>query len=195
MMFFPKPSLWVTVLCAGLAGPCLSQAHADSIVTLQGVTFADGGTASGYFEVDAYGYLEAVAITTTPGTSMADAPIAGYTYASGSVNSFVPFDTGFYFNSTVDAFSLALDADYAVTIGGFDPLVTGSGSGSLLAGSHENCQENPTDCSGVSYLDGRLITAGILYTPEPGSLSLLGAAGVLLSFIRRKRAEAGLRTA
>jgi hypothetical protein len=192
-----RPILWATTLIAGLSMAGFSPARADTIVTLEGVTFADGGTASGYFELNVYGYFEFADITTTPGTSMADAPMPGSTYstAGAGVNNSVPFDSGFFFNSTVDAFSLVLTAENPVTAGGFDPLILGSGSTSSLAGSYEACTENPTTCDGLTYLDGRLVTAGTLYAPEPATLSLLGMGGLMLSVIRRKRAGARPTTA
>ena len=189
-----KTSLFVAALSlfAGLSMAGSAPARADSIVTLDGVTFADGGTASGYFELTVYGYVAFADITTTTGTSLNGAPMAGYTYGSsgGSVNNAVPFDSGFYFNATADAVSLALTAEDPVTSGGFDPLILGSGATSSLAGSYENCQENPSACGGLGYLDGRLVTAGTLYAPEPATLSLLGTGGLLLSVMRRKRAGA-----
>jgi hypothetical protein len=95
------------VLFAGLSIWGLAPAKADTIVTLEGVTFADGGTASGYFDLNSYGYLKSAAITTTPGTSIDGHVLPGYTYtaAGGSVpNGPAPFDSVFYFNSTADAF-------------------------------------------------------------------------------------------
>jgi hypothetical protein len=47
-------------------------------VTLEGVDFADGGTASGYFLLNVYGYFDGGVITTTPGTSMGGSAMAGY---------------------------------------------------------------------------------------------------------------------
>ena len=179
------------MLIAGLLMAGFSPARADIMVTLEkGVTFADGGTASGYFDLNVYGYMEAVDITTTPGTTMLGSPIAGFTYLGGLLNNSVPFDSGFYFNSTVGAFSLALTAENVVPDGGFDPLILGSGSQATLAGSYENCQQNAITCGGPTYLDGRLVTAGTLYAPEPTTLSLLGMGGLLLLVMRRKRADA-----
>jgi hypothetical protein len=176
----------------------LSATRADTIVTLDGVTFADGGTASGYFVLNVYGYLEAADITTTPGYAVDSEPMAGATYTTlsgGSVNNAVPFDTGFFFNSVADGFSIALQTEYDVTSGGFDPLVDGSGVPSSPAGSVELCIANATTCGGPAYFDGREVTAGELYAPEPTTLSLLGAGGVLLSVVRRKRARSAIGSA
>jgi len=188
-----RPFLWATALCVALSALGASRALADTTVTLQGVTFADGGTASGYFLLDVYGYFHGGEITTTPGTSLANQSLAGYTYISGGVaTSPVPFDTLFYFNSTLDDFSLALNVVNPLGPGysGFDPLVPGSGSGNTLAGSIETCQQNAVNCGGPGYLDGRLVTAGELYAPEPASLGLFAIGAGLLSAIRRKQGGA-----
>lgn len=166
------------------------RANADTIVTLEGVTFADGGTASGYFVLNVDGYMETAAITTSPGTSMGSVPLAGYSYtAAGSIvpSDPGPFDTMFWFNSAVDNFSLVLETSFPVTNGGSDPLILGSGSGASLAGSFEYCTQNVVNCAGPGYLDGRLVTAGTLYAPEPGAISLLGVGLMMLPFTRRKR--------
>jgi hypothetical protein len=179
-------------LAAGLSLAGSSAARADTIVTLEGVTFADGGTASGYFELNSYGYLEFADITTSSGTTADNVAIPGFTYiTSGAlVNNSVPFDSGFYFNSTVDAFSLALTADNPVTDGGLDPLVLGAGSPGSFTGSVEDCQQNASACGGPTYLDGRLVSAGSLYVPEPTTLSLLGMGFLMLAAVRRRRAGA-----
>ena len=194
-----KTSLFVSALLvfAGLSMAGFSPARADTIVTLEGVAFGDGGTASGYFELNSYGYMEFVDITTTSGKSLNGEPMAGYTYltSGASVNNAVPFDSGFYFNSTDEPFSLVLTAENPVTSGGFDPLILGSGAPSSLASSYEACQENSSSCGGVGYQDGRLVTAGTFYAPEPATLSLLGMGGLLLSVIRRKQARARPATA
>jgi hypothetical protein len=179
-----------------IVAPC--RARADTIVTLEGVTFADGGTASGYFVLNVDGYMETADITTSAGTSMASVSLPGYNYteAGSSVPSVPgPFDTMFAFGSTVDNMSLFLTADFAVTNGGSDPLILGSGSDASLAGSFEYCTQNATNCAGPGFLDGRLVTAGTLYAPEPAAISLLGAGIVLLPLMRRRRALATRRIA
>jgi hypothetical protein len=191
-----RPATWAFALLACLSIVDVAAARADTTVTLQGVTFADGATASGYFLLNVYGYVDGAAITTTPGTSMGGISLPGYTYTSGGVATApTPFDTLFYFNSTVDAFSLALEVADPLVPGysGFDSLVAGSGSGASLAGSIETCQENSQACGGPNYLDGRLVIAGTLYAPEPATLTLLGVGAGLLPIVRRKpvRAKGG----
>src|ERR1700759_3422555 len=104
-------TLWVMILLASFSITALGPARADTLVTLRGVTFADGGTASGYFELNVLGYMEAADIITTAGTSAGGQPLAGYTYLTAgaqTANNITPFDTGFYFNSTVNDFSLVV---------------------------------------------------------------------------------------
>jgi hypothetical protein len=181
-----------TLLLAGLSIWGLSPANADTTVTLEGVTFADGATASGSFMLNADGYLEAADITTTPGTSIGGLPLAGYTYTlanSDVPNGSAPFDSVFYFNSTADAFGLILIAAFPVTEGGVDPLIVGDGSGGSLVVSNEYCTENPIACGGVAYDDGRLVSAGTLYAPEPATLSLLGLGALVVPLLRRGRTK------
>jgi hypothetical protein len=182
-----------TLLLAGLSIWGVSSANADVTVTLEDITFADGATASGYFTLNPYGYLESVDISTAAGTSMLGQPLAGYTYTlanSNVPNGPSPFDSVFYFNSTADAFGLILIAEFPVTDGGVDPLVVGLGSGGSLSVSNEYCTENAEACGGVGYEDGRLVSAGTLYAPEPATLSLLGLGAVVVPLLRRGRTKA-----
>jgi PEP-CTERM motif len=189
-----RPGLWATILFAGLSMAGYSAASAETTVTLEGVTFADGGTASGSFTLNVYGYMEAADITTTQGTSMLGAALAGYSYLTAGAGvpngPTPPFDSVFTFNGTADDFSLVLRAQNVVTLGGFDPLVAGSGSGGSLGGSYEYCTQGSIACGGPSYLDGRLVAAGTLYAPEPATLTLLGVGIVALPLVRRRRASA-----
>jgi hypothetical protein len=174
-----------------ILAPC--RANADTIVTLAGVTFADGSTASGYFALNVDGFMETADIMTSPGMSMAAVPMAGYSYTAAGSNvpsAPGPFDTMFWFTSTIDNISLVLTTDFPVTNGGSDPLILGSGSGASLAGSFEYCTQNTVNCGGPGFQDGRLVTAGALYAPEPAAISLLGIGIVLLPIMRRTRGTA-----
>ena len=180
-------------LVAGLGCLGNAPARADLMVTLEGVTFGDGGTASGYFTLNVYGQIEEANITTTAGETLGNVAIPGFTYTN--VGSSVPntpvFDSLFYFNAQSEAFSLALDAEQALTPGfsGYDSLVLGSDVGGTPAGSIEDCQENATYCGGANYLDGRLITAGSLYAPEPATITLLGLGAAIVPILRRRQAR------
>ena len=160
-------------------------------MTLEDVTFADGGTASGSFERNVYGYLVSALITTIAAMSPGAGSLTGYTYtqANGSVPSGpATLDSVFYFTSTADNISLILIADAPVTNGGSDPLVVGAGMPGSLAVSNEYCTEGAPACgTGISQLEGRLITGGTLYAPEPAT----GPAGRqgyrhAAPFVRRK---------
>jgi hypothetical protein len=181
--------LWAALLSGALPALGCPRTNADTTVTLEGVTFADGANASGFFELNSYGYLEAADITTSPGTSISGAALSGYTYLlTGAAVANTPvFDTVFTFNSTAEDFSLILIAADPVTVGGADPLVVGQGSGGSLTVSNEYCTENSLACGGVNNQDGRLVTAGALYAPEPASLGLLAVGGLLVPLIRRRR--------
>ena len=59
--------LWAAAACAALlAGASASPAHADIQWLVTG-TFNDGGTLSGYFDINVYGYLSSYDLTTTAG--------------------------------------------------------------------------------------------------------------------------------
>src|ERR1700761_2012176 len=180
----------LTGLVAVLCFLAFAQARADLVVTLTGVTFADGGTAAGSFTLNTYGYIEAADIVTTPGTSIGNVSLPGFTYsgAGAAVSNGPVFDTDFFFNSTATAFSLALEAQQPLTAGfsGADALVLGTDNFSQPTGSTETCQQNPSVCDGASYLDGRVVTAGGLFFPEPSALSLLGAGVMGPPLLRRR---------
>jgi hypothetical protein len=99
-----------------------------------------------------------------------------------------PFDTIFWFSSTINDFSLVLETAFPVANGGSDSLIPPSGSTQTLAGSFEYCTENATACGGPGYLAGRLIAGGTLYAPESASLSLRGTSCGLLTLLSRRRA-------
>ena len=68
------PVLALAGLCAAAA-----PAKADTFLTLQGVTFDDGGTASGFITLNPYGNVDTYEITTTAGTFL-----GGATYLTGT---------------------------------------------------------------------------------------------------------------
>src|ERR1700722_6625852 len=60
-----SPIIRTMMLVTSLSMSALCRANADTIVTLEGVTFADGATAAGYFVLNVDGYMESAEITTS----------------------------------------------------------------------------------------------------------------------------------
>jgi hypothetical protein len=155
---------------------------AATTFVLDNVTFNDGGTAAGSFDLNIYGYIADEPIGTTAGTVL-----AGYAYSSGQLIPGSPPSSAFAFYSG-SGFELVLDltAPLGGTSSGSDPLVAGGVvSGSALAGSYEQCTDST--CGGTG--NYRLVTGGFTYAPEPATLSLLGFAAVALGAARRRRSR------
>ena len=162
---------------------------ANIFVQLSGVEFADGGSATGSFVLNVYGYVESANITTTPGHSVDNVAIPGYSYITAG--SLLPgtFDAGFAFNAAGTPMVLDLYTTEAIVAGlsGDIPLAIGSASANAITGSGEVCVQNATVCGGLSYADGRLITAGNLYVPEPASMAVLATGAAMIAGTRRRR--------
>lgn len=142
-----------------------SIASADGITwDLSGVTFDDGGTASGSFVYDALtNTYSSIDIITAGGSAFGGAT---YTSLSGVFGS---SSTGMLLGASGDLTNTAL----LFLIFGAD--LTGSGGTVPLTGVGEGTCDN-SDCSASTLL--RSITAGdvvaTVSTPEPSALSLLG---------------------
>src|ERR1035441_5911247 len=67
------------LLAVALAIGMAASAHADIILSLNGVTFSDGGTASGEFGLNVYGYTTSPISITTTGPTFP----SSVTYTSG----------------------------------------------------------------------------------------------------------------
>jgi PEP-CTERM motif len=177
----------VPVLLILLCAPSI--ASADAITwDLSGVTFDDGGAASGSFVYDAdTNTFSVINITTTAGSMF---PGATYTTLSGAFGS---SNTGMLLGAAsgdltnTDLLLLMFGADLT-DLGGLVPLVTGS-----LIGSVEGTCDN-ADCSLSTEL--RTITAGdvvaTVVTPEPSAFLLLGIGlvALLAGAARRKVSHA-----
>ena len=142
-------------------------ASADQLTwTLAGVTFSDGGTASGSFVYNAdTNTVSSVDVITTAGSSF-----GGATYTA--------VDPGFGpFATQIVLVTLPSLADYTGTpaldlfLGGL-ALTDAGGTVPLLGASEDTCGNSGCNFAGIDIRD---VTAGnLVSTPEPGSLLLLG---------------------
>ena len=103
------------------------EAKADVVYVLSGVTFDDGGTATGSFTINTSGYLESYNITTTLGST-----ISGYSYTSPAPNAgqIVPNSppaSGILVFPNVDPYEAQLELKFQNPFGspGVDPILTG----------------------------------------------------------------------
>jgi hypothetical protein len=169
-------------------------AHATPIKwTLSGVTFNDGGTASGSFFFDAAtNAFSSVSITTTPGTAF-----AGTSYSSLYPGIPLPaatypgFITNFYPGTKINEYNMSLALTSAMTsTGGTRTILTGPSS---PAGEYvcllETCAFSPSGPPGVfkyrSIIAGS-ITAPVSVVPIPAAVWLFGSALGVMGVMRRK---------
>ncbi|HUB45395.1 MAG TPA: PEP-CTERM sorting domain-containing protein [Acetobacteraceae bacterium] len=141
------------------------QAHAfPSFISLQDVTFSDGGTASGYFSLDVYGYLATpTEIVTTAGSVL---PGATYDLSGSASNSSTEVDFTIPSPPEPAADEAGLSLIFALPLGSveFDPITGG-------------CEFTDYQCGAGTF---RTVTGGIGVVPEPGSLAVFG--GCLAGF-------------
>lgn len=170
-------SLKLLFIAGGLSfGNTAQAAFAGFTWTLQDVTFADGGTASGSFSLNTYGYLSGASITTTNGTG--DGFVgATYTAANAILNNanfpntfLITFETANYQGALNFLFDYTLDSPRQV-----NPIT--------LAASWEcegsyNCYLNS---GGLS----RNVTSGAA-VPEPGVMGLLAIGLAGAAFVGRR---------
>ena len=155
----------------------LTQARADIIVTLTDVAFAGGGTVTGAFGINVYGYLETIAVTAT------NPVFGGIGYSAGSISPSTPPATAFDFATPSYNVGLVLDLEYPLgaNFSGVDPLIPGSASGNVLSGSYEVCSFSCGQLANGAY---DLITAGSLVVSEPATITLMGAGILFLPLTR-----------
>jgi hypothetical protein len=164
-----------------------SIASADGITwTLSGVTFDDGGTASGSFVYDALtNTYSSIDITTTLGSTFPGATYTGLVDSSFTL----PSDTGLILGAPdfLGPIFQLIFQDHLTNSGGtvflmngaFDPIAV------ELTGSGEFTCE-PPDCSSFTPDPPRLVTGGTVSgvpataVPEPSALSLLSMGLVAL---------------
>jgi hypothetical protein len=159
---FTKSLLAAAVLCVGAA-------QATPVTwTLQGVTFSDGATASGWFSYDADTHVSsAFNLSTSSGTEL-DA--FSYNAANSHFfdNAYLPASVSWFSNSGTPYLSLLALA----------PLTNAGGTLDLSGASYE-C----TNCMNFRTVTGGTITS----VPEPATYSLLLAGAGLMGLLARRR--------
>lgn len=172
------------LLCAGLATGGSAPARAyEFLLTLDNVTFSDGGTASGNLDIDTYGYITGSTVVTAAGTSGSypgenyawpGASTAPALYSGGTIVSLIPSGTSGY----------VLDLVLATGITG---AMTGSDA---IVGGYEECLKFNGCAGGVAEYSERsiVLTSGAsLDVAEPASLTLLTTGLLALGWGRRRR--------
>jgi PEP-CTERM motif len=151
--------------------------------TLQGVTFTDGGTASGSFVFDATsGIFSSINITTTTGSVLTG---ANYTFPDpGNVAHNGPAELFMVTSNAADLTGTPILtliwASNLTNAGGIVPFSSTLNSG-------ETTCTSPT-CSSIDQTTGRTTTAGAISAPasvpEPATILLVGSALAVLGWWR-----------
>jgi hypothetical protein len=181
----------ISLVAAGffLAG-AVTSARADIVYVLSGVQFDDGGTLSGSFTLNTYGYLESYNLTSTLGST-----INGFSYASpapnaGGIVPGTPPGSGVLLFPNIDPDQSALQLTFKFPFGtlGVDPILTGpspTGPSWECTGSFSCEFTGQTNVFGYGggpiYGPTRFVTDGIATAvPEVATwvMLLLGFAGV-----------------
>jgi hypothetical protein len=159
--------------CAIIAVPPAAKAGAIDW-TLSGVTFDDGGTASGSFVTDSSGNITSLTITSTLGTTL-----PGYVYAippDGLFQpSYYPQNANSFLVINVPLYYLNLAFDAPLSVPGTDPISTG-------ALTYE-CD----DCVDVRFVTGGQAIGTAVPAPEPMTLLVLGSGLAGMAAARRRR--------
>jgi hypothetical protein len=180
-----------------LIGLSVTASAGPILWTLDGVTFAGGGAASGSFDFDAdTGLYSNVDITTTTGGGVTGAT---YLFTCGqdvaSCTGVSPNSTEALFLATnvADETGLPAIAFFFTGIGGAPPQgLTDNGgtidisNSSLSVGAVQEALCSNAACSGPA-APSRSSDAGTVVAPEPSSMLLVGMAVLLLGFFSLKR--------
>lgn len=145
---------------------CTSYAAADVLWTLNNVTFADGGTATGSFTLDPGGNFTVWNIVISGGNTAAFPPI---TYSMGEPKFNTPGYVAFA-DTPFDRYTLLFFAGPLSNAGGIVPLTAGL-----------DCNNGPCRVEATGQLDG------VLIVPEPGALMLFGSGLVGLGVLLRRK--------
>jgi hypothetical protein len=167
------------IACAVLASAAIPvTAGADTTWLIQDATFSDGGTLTGTFSIDQYGYLDAASLTTGAGTVL-----GGQTYGMNSQAS----NDSFYID-----FNPGYTTDLHIVFA--DPLTARESHDSIvLGGSSFECVGSFSCSTGqagtVRYLTGGFAT----YVPEAATWAMMVlGAGLVGAGIRLTRDKRGV---
>ncbi|MBV9366242.1 MAG: hypothetical protein JOY89_18540 [Solirubrobacterales bacterium] len=182
----PRAVAFAGLLAAGLLLAGGGRAKAETIdFTLQGVTFDDGGTASGGFVVNAAtGTVQSVDLVTTAGSRL-----GGTTYTQVTQQPSYFADTPYSFLSQNGNY-ISLSFQHALTTAGADPIVTTVGRFGI-GESYEcdNCATYRAVTGGQAFglavggPDG-VVTGDPIGVPEPISLAAFGTSLLGLGLAR-----------
>ncbi len=184
------------LLLAAAAAASVTAAKADTIWTLDDVTFDDGGLVlNGTFAVNTYGYLtqSSIVLTTTGGSHSngTGGPLPGDTYnatlVAGLINNVggtgLPDDTVTFFSST-GGYGASITLEFADILSAptsNNPIVIGASSFECVGFTCPNLTE-------TRYVTGGYAVGGV---PEPATWAMMAAgfAGLGIAGWRKRRAE------